>query len=235
MTAPQTIDPLAVKRRSESAVLAAGGRICDWLPIIETTKARDVGAVIDRALVLNALVQLYFRAPSPVIAGWINRESLRNALSVKETALLAKPTASLTEQERIALYWYIEALWAILWATQLIKEMPFDRGVEDFMGSLCPNLQRNEDGTKFRRNMRLRSYPELSAGRDQARAALPRRCSGWGVASSSVIQAGASRHDRRISLGQGRGSAACRGLRARCGCPATAHKPDLGNPRNGHS
>ena len=64
------------------------------------------------------------------------------------------------------MYWYIEALWAMLWATGLIKEMPFDRGVEDFMAGLCPNLQRNEDGTQLRQQMKLRPYAELYAMRD---------------------------------------------------------------------
>jgi hypothetical protein len=166
MTAAEPIDPLEVKRQSDSAVLAAGGRICDWLPVIDMTKGRDIGAVIDRALVLNALLQLYFGAPSPVIADWIERESLRGALSVKADDLLRKPTGALTEQERRNLYWYIEALWATLWATRMIEEMPFDRGVEDFMATLCPNLRLNEDGTKFRRGMKLRTYPELYAMRD---------------------------------------------------------------------
>jgi Domain of unknown function (DUF4272) len=166
MDTPEIIDPVAVKKRSEATVLKAGGKICDWLPVIEMTKARDLGAVVDRALVLNALLHLYFRAPSPIIAKWIDRESLRGALSVKESELLAKPTESLTEQEHIDLYWYIEGLWATLWATGLIDDMPFDRGVEDFMVTLCPNLQRNEDGTKFRRRMELRPYPELYAMRD---------------------------------------------------------------------
>ena len=160
------IDPMRVKQESEAAILKAGGKICDWLPHIELTKARGANAVIDRALILNALLQLYFGAPSPFIAKWVERESLQHALTARERTLLTKPTSSLTEQERIDLYWYIEALWTILWATGLIDEIPFDRGVEDFMASLCPDLQRNESSTKFRQRMRLRAYADLYAMRD---------------------------------------------------------------------
>src|SRR5690349_11479614 len=108
MAAPDAMDPLEVKKRSETTVLSAGGKICDWLPVIEVTKARDLKAVVDRALVLNALLQLYFGAPSPFISKWLEHESLHSALSPKERLLLAKPTASLTEQEKLDLYWYIE-------------------------------------------------------------------------------------------------------------------------------
>jgi hypothetical protein len=34
------------------------------------------------------------------------------------------------------------------------------------MASLCPNLQINEDGAKFKLRMQLRSYAELYAMRD---------------------------------------------------------------------
>jgi hypothetical protein len=166
MDTQATIDFIGVKKRSEAVVQKAGGRTCDWLPVIEMTKVRDLGAVVDRALVLNALLHLYFRAPSPIIARWIDRESLRGALSVRESKILVKPTESLTEQERIDMYWYIEALWATLWATRLIDDMPFDHGVADFMATLCPNLERNEDGSKFRQRMELRPYAELYAMRD---------------------------------------------------------------------
>jgi hypothetical protein len=149
MAATDRIDPLEVKKRSESAIIRAGGKICDWLPVIEMTKPRDLKAVVDRALVLNALLQLYFGAPPPYIAQWLEREALQSALSPKEKLLLAKPTASLTKQEKSDLYWYIEALWAVLWATELISEMPFDCGVQNSMASLCPNLRGNEDGTKL--------------------------------------------------------------------------------------
>jgi hypothetical protein len=166
MNAPATIDPQEVKRRSESAVVNAGGRICDWLPYIDFTEARSLAEVVDRALVLNALLQLHFGAPPRIIAKWIEGQSLDSALSAKESALVQKPAEQLSEQERIDLYWYIEALWAFLWATGLIVDMPFDRGVEDFMASMCPNLQANEGAAKFRLGMKLRPYAELYAMRD---------------------------------------------------------------------
>lgn len=165
---PEQIDPAEIKRQSEAIVLQNGGRICDWLPPIEFSQPRDLKDVIDRALILNALLQLAFGAPSHIIAGWIDRESLAQALTPKERAWLSKPTESLTEQERTDLFWYIEALWAILWATGLIDKLPFDSSAATTMASLCPDLQRNEDGAKFRQRMKLRPYAELYAMRDLA-------------------------------------------------------------------
>lgn len=156
------IDPEAVKRDSEAIIRRAGGEICDWLPFLDSdTKPREVGAVVRRALILNAMLQIYFKAPIEAIKDWINLNGLADDLSESEREILEKEDGDLTEQERINLYWYIEALWTLAWAGQLIDELPFDEGVGDILASLCPALQRNEDCSKLSKKMRLRSHDEL--------------------------------------------------------------------------
>lgn len=59
------------------------------------------------------------------------------------------------------LYWYIEALWALMWVGRLIDELPFDEGVGSELASLCPAIQRNEAGTKLSGNMQLRTREDL--------------------------------------------------------------------------
>jgi hypothetical protein len=48
-----------------------------------------------------------------------------------------------------------------VWAGQLIDDLPFDEGAGKVLASLCPALQRNEDGSKMSEKMRLRSRDEL--------------------------------------------------------------------------
>ncbi len=158
---PDFLDPVEVKESSERVILAAGGRICEGLPYLNHTQTRKLEDIVDRALILNAMFQIHFGAPPQAIADWIERNSISHALSPKESDILRRDASMITDQEKIDLYWYIEALWAFLWATQLIDEMPFDRGIEDYMASLCPNLQKNEDGSKFRDKMNLRPHGEL--------------------------------------------------------------------------
>lgn len=155
-----TIDALAVKKESERIVLEAGGRICDWLPIldVDARKLRTVDEVRDRALVMNALINLAFEAPVHVIAGWIRENRVEHALTDAERALLAKE--ELAEQEMINLHWYLESLWSLMWAGGLVDRMDFTDGVPDTMASLCPDLQRGDDGSKFSR-FKLRPFDEL--------------------------------------------------------------------------
>ena len=155
------IDPLQVKAESEKAILAANGRVCDWLPCPDQVEPRMREEIVGRALVMNALLNIYFRAPVPVIKGWIEANGLAGHLSESERALLQKKNGELSKQELVDLYWYIEGLWALMWVGSLIPDLPIDRPVEDHMATLTPNLQRKEDGTKFSRNMQIRPYEDL--------------------------------------------------------------------------
>jgi hypothetical protein len=156
------IDPITVKRDSEAIIRCAGGEICDWLPYLErAAKPRELEAVVGRALILNAMLQIYLKAPIAVIKAWITRNGLADNLSKSKSQILDKDDAELTEQDRINLYWYIEALWTLVWAGELIDELPFDEGVGNVLASLCPALKRNEDGSKLWMKMRLCSREEL--------------------------------------------------------------------------
>jgi Domain of unknown function (DUF4272) len=157
-----TIDPNALKAESEAQILAFGGRICSWLPLLDSVKLRPIDQIIGRSLVMNALLNIYFEAPIPVIKDWIEAHNLVPYLSISEKAILELENSQLTEQQLIDLYWYIEALWALLWVGNIIETMPFDRGVEDSMTSVCPNLQFNEGPEKFANEMKLRSEHEVA-------------------------------------------------------------------------
>jgi hypothetical protein len=157
-----TFDTESIKRDNEAIIRKHGGQICDWLPWPDPdTPARDVQAVARRALVLNAMLQIAFKAPIPIIKQWISANGLDDDLVDSERAILAKTNADLTEQEEANLFWYLEALWALAWAGGLIDHLPFDKPVGDNLASLSPNLQQNEDGSKFLKHMRLRPHDAL--------------------------------------------------------------------------
>lgn len=156
-----SLDPATVKSDSETKIRRLGGKICDWLPIISREAPRTEEGLIGRALVMNALVNIHFEAPIPIIKGWIEEHRLEHHLSAAERALLLKKNEQLVEQERVDLYWYLEALWALMWAGGLVDDLDPTRGIPDSMASLCPDLQRNESGAKFSERMHLRPYDEV--------------------------------------------------------------------------
>lgn len=155
------IDLLAVKARSEQIILRAGGRVNPALPLIGRRKPRSQEELIGRALVMNALINIAFQAPIPVIRDWIAAHELSAHLSASERALLGKSNDDLTEQDNIDLYWSVEALWALMWAGGLIEDLPVVQPVPNTMAWLVPNLQQNEGTSKFSDRMRMRPYREL--------------------------------------------------------------------------
>jgi len=160
------IDTDEIKAASEAAVKQKGGQVCDWLPYIEPTSLRDPDSVIARALILNAMINIYFDAPTAIIKAWIEEHDLADELSPVERDILSRRESALTGQEKINLYWYIEALWAFLWATKMIEAMDFTVSVPDTMASMCPTLQSDEGPEKFTESMDLRDYEDLYKERD---------------------------------------------------------------------
>lgn len=156
------MNPVEIKKESEKIIAAKGGKTIDWLPFLERTEGmRSNEELIDRALILNALLNIHFEAPIAIIKEWIEQQSLTPSLSEYEKKLLNKENKDLSEQEKINLYWYIEALWALMWAGSLIDDLPIDKYVEDYMAELCPNLEKGEDDSKFRLSMRIRTEEEI--------------------------------------------------------------------------
>ena len=159
-------DPAAVKLDSERRIRAAGGPVCDRLPALERAEPRAPEEVVARALILNALLNIAFEAPIPIIAGWIQQHDLESHLSATERELLSKANDQLTERDQIQLSWLIETLWSFMWAGSLIERMPFDEPVADHMASLCPNLEQGEGPGKFTEKMILRPANQLFAELD---------------------------------------------------------------------
>jgi hypothetical protein len=81
--------------------------------------------------------------------------------SANEAGILEKERAELSEQELIDLRWYLEALWAFVWAGGFIEAMPIDEPVGDQLASFLPNLQTNESGEHFAQNFELWTFEEL--------------------------------------------------------------------------
>lgn len=157
----ENVDPAALKANSEKTVLQAGGRICSWLPVLDRSTPRAQAELVQRALILNALVNIAFGAPTRIIQRWIEANGLAAHLTPKERVLLRRQREDLSEQEVTDLKWSLEALWALMWAGGLTPDLSIDTYIPDTMASLLPDLEKNEDGTKLTRTMRLRPSGEL--------------------------------------------------------------------------
>src|SRR6187402_928267 len=90
------IDVLAVKAESERVILKLGGEILDWLPYVGEGPLRNREEIVNRSLILNAMINTAFKAPIFIIRGWISTNGLEDYISPKERLLLAKSNDQLT-------------------------------------------------------------------------------------------------------------------------------------------
>jgi hypothetical protein len=155
------MEPTEVKARSERLIQSLGGKTLAWLPWLDRTRPRQSDEVAARMLAMHAILQLYFGAPTPLIAEWIDRNLLAGATSRRERALLTRAAPELSERERIDLYWYLEAIWALAWAGRLIPELRIDQDVGDNLASLLPDIEHGESAGDFSRTFVLRPFDEI--------------------------------------------------------------------------
>lgn len=150
-----------VKAESEAKVLALGGRICNWLPILDTPAVRAVAEVQGRMSVLNALINISFSAPISVIRDWLTEHELNVFVSEEEEQLLAKTNDELTDRELGGLRWNLECLWAMMWATGLTDELDPTEWCGNEMAAMLPNLELGEGNDKLEQVRALRPTEEL--------------------------------------------------------------------------
>lgn len=160
------IDPLSVKLRSESIILELGGKVCDWLPYIEQTKPRSLEEIANRALVLNAMINLGFGAPPQFIREWIIQNKLVTALADSEKFIVDDADRKLSNDDYTNFKWLTEALWTLMWACGKVEHLEMNVGVQNTLASMLPNLQRNEPAHGFVEKLMRREYPALYEMRD---------------------------------------------------------------------
>jgi len=151
----------AIKEANIKQIEAKNYRFTAWLPILEDPNTRSIDAVRGRMSVMNALINISFEAPVEIIRNWIDHHGLSKHLSKWEQEILQKDNNALSDHELNSLRWYLEGLWALMWATELVDNLDETAWCSDHMASLLPNLERNENNEKIDGLSSLKSGNEI--------------------------------------------------------------------------
>lgn len=138
-----------IKLENDQIINQKGFRVNNWLPILDTPKLRTVEEIKGRMSVMNAMINIAFEAPTYIIDEWIKAQKLTVFLSDSERQILAKENEELTEEEINSLMWYLEALWALMWLTNMVDKLDAEKHVGDHMASLLPNLEDGDTNEKL--------------------------------------------------------------------------------------
>ncbi|MTH30839.1 DUF4272 domain-containing protein [Myroides pelagicus] len=152
---------LAVKEENLAKLAKLPYRYIDWLPIHDETNMRELQSLIDRMSVMNALINISFGAPTDYIKSWIAQEGYTHALSTWEKDILEKANDDLTEYETNSLRWYLEGLWALMWAAKMTDILDETQWIPDTMASLLPNLAEEEENDKLSLLSDMRSVRDI--------------------------------------------------------------------------
>lgn len=150
-----------IKSENDQLISQKGFRVNNWLPILDTPKLRTVEEIKGRMSVMNAMINIAFEAPTYIIEEWIKAQKLTVFLSDSEKQILAKENEDLTEEEINSLMWYLEALWALMWLTQMVDKLDAEKHVGDNMASLLPNLEDGDTNGKLDNIKEIRSEQEI--------------------------------------------------------------------------
>jgi Domain of unknown function (DUF4272) len=138
-----------IKEKNDARILKAGCQVCDWLPILETPQLRSLDEIKGRMAVMNALINISFGAPTYIIESWLEKHGLSLHLSTNERRIVTANDHELKEADFNGLRWYLEGLWALMWATNMIENLAAEQHVGDNQASLMPNLEHDEDNAKI--------------------------------------------------------------------------------------
>ena len=156
------IHPHVIKKKSELFLINKGARICDWLPYIDTDSViRNSLESGQRAAILCSMCNISRGAPTHIIKEWLKQNALLAHLSSEEEEILGKNEKDLTDQEMINLSWYVESLYAFLWAGSIFDTLPTTEHVPDTLVNFVPNIQKNEPAKSFIKSFKLRSYKQI--------------------------------------------------------------------------
>ena len=150
-----------IKSENDKLISEKGYRFNEWLPILETPAMRTVAEIRGRMSVMNALINIAFEAPTYLMKDWIENNNLTQFLSEEEKEILGTENEDLSQTQINTLLWYLEALWALMWLTELVDSLEPEENVGDEMASLLPNLEQGESNEKLADLQILRTELEV--------------------------------------------------------------------------
>lgn len=150
-----------VAAESESSILSKGGEVLSVLPYLDRSEIRPTSDLIGRALALNAVIDLNFKVPSAVVRNWIFQHNVEGFLTAREATWLELDYSAIPEQDKADIAWSLDALWALMWAGNLVESIDFWSPIPDTMYELCPHIRDGDGPEKFANKMKIRSFDEI--------------------------------------------------------------------------
>lgn len=156
------MDMAVIRAESIRKLSGAGVFVNPALPPLDSRLvARDVDAVVGRALALHAIVAASYGFPREQAGNWITREGLWTHLTAPE-----RDGLQIEGDDVVKFRPRVEALSALGWALSMTPACDVFQKVSPSLVSKFPDLLRDEDTKRFRAVSHLRAEADLIAALD---------------------------------------------------------------------
>ena len=155
------------KKKTEALLKEKGIPFIDWLPLTESedeVEPRSLREIGERILCLFCLAGTANCEGDDSFVRYLREFDLWKSLSKEEKLYLSNPTYE--TQAHINATWRLEALYLLVWAVEIVPELPFPTGqasVDEFIDQLPSS---DVDPTEFINGLRLRPISEIMDASD---------------------------------------------------------------------
>ncbi|HVM53264.1 MAG TPA: DUF4272 domain-containing protein [Acidimicrobiales bacterium] len=171
------MDTAAIRKRSLKEAARLGYEVSAELPLSDfDVKARDGDELVDRCLVLHALIAVSYGFPRDTAKAWLTQEELTSALSPSERRYLDAGDAAADE----FFHGLSESVWALMWSLGLASKLDFAKTCPNDLVRTLPNLKTTESAAAFRARAQRRSTEELLESADLA------YCLNWAITDAAL-------------------------------------------------
>jgi hypothetical protein len=171
------MDTATMRQRSLKEAAKLGYKVSADLPLSDFgVKARATDQLVDRCLVLHALIAVSHGFPRDLVKAWLAQEALMSALTASERRYLESGDATDDEFYR----GLSESIWALVWALGMAPKLNFANPCPNDLVRVFPNLKTAEGSSAFRGRAQRRSTEELLTAADLA------YCLHWAIADAAL-------------------------------------------------
>lgn len=171
------MDTAAIRQRSLKEAARLSYEVSTELPLSDfDVKAREVDELVDRCLVLHALIAVSYGVPREPVKSWLAQEDLVGAMSASERRDIEAGDVADDEFYR----GLSESVWALVWALGMVPKLDFAKPCPKDLVRMLPNLKTAEGSSAFRERAQRRSTDELLAAADLA------YCLHWAITDAAL-------------------------------------------------
>ena len=147
-------------------------------PLIDTGDVRSKKEIVERALVLNVVINMGYGMPAEHAREWLSSNGITSFTEGELELISGIENGDPYDENDVTIR--VEALWVLVWILGFVDELDFNSYCEDSLSKMLPDLRNSETSETFVSNSSIRSLNEIYQALDTV------FCISWGLAEANL-------------------------------------------------